>query len=108
MHFGNSTDMKGISQGFSEDGVVLVRYRYLDLKIHASIVAYAFCGLHNGKYTQIFSYKKYLGTIINFRTDRVRHSPTSRQWHPSNCGAPRLIHEAILSAETSKTFNHKG
>jgi len=29
-----------------------VRYRYPDQKIHASIAANAFCGLHNDEYTK--------------------------------------------------------
>ena len=48
--FGNFTDIKRISQGFSEDDAVWVRERYFALKIYASIAANAFCRLHNDKY----------------------------------------------------------
>jgi len=58
MHFGNFTDMKGMSQGFLEDAVFCTQYRYLDLKIGASIVADVFCGLRNDKYIKYHSYKK--------------------------------------------------
>ena len=41
------------------------------------------------------------------RTDRVRHSENSRQWHPFVSGALRQYSKAILSAETPKPLNRR-
>jgi hypothetical protein len=38
-------------RSFLKDDIVWAQCSYFDLKIHASIVAIAFCGLHNDKYT---------------------------------------------------------
>ena len=37
----------------------IIRHRYFEFKIYASIVTNAFCGLHNDKYTKIFPHKKF-------------------------------------------------
>ena len=39
-------------RSFLKNGIAWGQYSYFDLKIHASIVAIAFCGLHNHKYTK--------------------------------------------------------
>ena len=60
---------------------------------------------------------KYLGVIINFRTDRVKHSLVSRQWHPlsiEHCGRlcepsrppkPRNLLAERVQSSLSRAYN---
>ncbi len=37
----------------------IIRHRYFEFKIYASIVTNAFCGLHNDKYKKYLPHKKF-------------------------------------------------
>ena len=49
--------IEGILQGFSEDAIVRIRCGCFHLKILASIMDSAFCGLHKDKYTKYSPHK---------------------------------------------------